>query len=319
MTPELSFIIVNWNGGDLLRRCIESIEVHRPTILCDIVVVDNASTDDTPAWLRARAADDSSGTTLRLIENAENVGFGKANNQAFAATKSPLLFLLNPDAELTPGACDTLIKTLFSGERIGACGPRIVNLDGSLQISVWRNPPTAWATLLSGLRLASLLPGRLRGELLLAEHWDHKRRRRVTMLSGAAILVRRQVIDEVGGFDERFHMYGEDNEWCLRISRSGWTLMFEPDAVVTHRGAHGSTQRWTNLEKLRVQTEAYLKFLDLTLPRHKVIANLLASASMLSLQRAFNRLKGRRRDDVETVLSLHRQALKRALSNQRNS
>jgi GT2 family glycosyltransferase len=318
VSPQLSFIIVNWNGGELLKRCIESIVRNPPGVPFDIMVVDNASTDDSPAWLRSTELSDSlAGVELKLVANDTNPGFGRANNQAFALTKAPMLFLLNPDAELTQGACDTLIKTLSSGERIGACGPRIINPDGSLQISVWRNPPTAWATLLSGLKLARLLPKRIRGELLLAEYWDHDRRRDVTMLGGAAILLRREVIDQVGGFDERFHMYGEDNEWCLRISRSGWTLMFEPDAVVIHRGAHGSTQRWTNLEKLRVQTEAYLRFLNLALPRHKVIANLLASAGMLSLQRVFNRLRRRRRDDVETVLNLHRQALKRALSNQR--
>jgi N-acetylglucosaminyl-diphospho-decaprenol L-rhamnosyltransferase len=314
MTPQLSFIIINWNGGELLKRCIDSIARYPPSISCDVIVVDNASTDASIAWLRECGGHaGSKQIPLRVIENSDNRGFGKANNQAFALTEAPLLFLLNADAELTKDACDTLISTLNSSADIGACGPRLLNPDGSLQISVWRNPPTAWATLVSGLRLASLLPKRLRGELLLAEHWDHSRRRDVGMFGGAAILVRRAVVDEVGGFDERFHMYGEDNEWCLRIKRAGWRLVFEPDARVVHQGAHGARQRWTDLEKLHLQTEAYLQFLHQAVPRRGVIANLTASSTLLALQRTLRRIRSRPVEEVDTVLRLHFRDLKRAL------
>lgn len=316
MKPQLSFIIVNWNGGNLLKRCLESIGKYTPSIECEIVLVDNASTDDSVTWLRSSEVPELlDGINLHLIENSENVGFGRANNQAFACTRAPLLFLLNADAELTPGACDTLIETLSRDERIGACGPRLVNPDGSLQISVWRNPPTAWATLLSGLRLASLLPRRLRGELLLAEYWDHNRQRDVSMLGGAAILVRQEVIDEVGGFDESFHMYGEDSDWCLRVRRAGWRIVFDPGAVVVHQGAHGSLQRWNAIEKLGVQTKSYLRFLHRALPRHRIITNLLASTFLLALQCTWRTISGRSSKDVQLVLQLQLRDLQRTLTN----
>lgn len=319
-SPRLSFIIVNWNGGDWLKRCIESIAQHHPSMSCNVVVVDNASTDESLVWLRSAEAQALLGKIqLELIPNSENVGFGRANNQAFAHTKAPLLFLLNADAELTPGASDTLIRTLESSATIGACGPRLLNPDGSLQISVWRNPPTAWATLLSGLRLSSLLPQRLRGELLLAEHWEHDRRRDVGMLGGAAFLVRREVIEDVGGFDERFHMYGEDNEWCLRITRAGWRLVFEPEAVVIHQGGHASLQRWTDVQKLRLQTKAYLEFLHRAVPRHKVVANLIASTGLLTIQRMWRGIRNRPANEVDTVLRLHFQDLRRVLTGRTNS
>jgi GT2 family glycosyltransferase len=206
-----------------------------------------------------------------------------------------------------------MIATLQSDERIGACGPRLINPDGSLQISVWRNPPTAWATLVSGLRLYKLLPRRVRGELLLAEFWDHDRRRDVSMLSGAAILARRMMIDEVGGFDARFHMYGEDNEWCLRILRAGWRIVFEPDAVVMHHGGHSSERRWTELEKLRVQISALFVFQKHCLPRRQVISNLLANIMLLSVQRTLRKLSNRPSADVELNLKLHIEALKNTL------
>ena len=111
-----------------------------------------------------------------------------------------------------------MIACLNSDERIGACGPRLLNTDGSLQHSVWRNPPTAWEIIVNGVGLWRLIPRSLRGSLLLGGHWDHATRRSVPMLFGAAILARRKMIDEVGGLDERFHMYGEDYEWCCASS-----------------------------------------------------------------------------------------------------
>jgi GT2 family glycosyltransferase len=170
--------------------------------------------------------------------------------------------------------------------------------------------------LLTGLRLHRLLPRRVRGELLLAEHWDYGRRRAVGMLSGAAVLVRREVVDEVGGFDERFHMYGEDNEWCLRMVRAGWTLLFEPAAVVMHHGAASSLKRWDEHEKLRVQAAAFLDFQRHCLPRHSRITNLVTSCFLLSLQRTARRLRGRESRDVETTLELHAADLRRALRGQ---
>jgi len=311
---ELSIVIVNWNGGQLLRDCIESIFKYPPSVSYEIIVVDNASSDGSVEWLRSPELTQRLGEVkLTLIENSSNVGFGSANNQAFAASDSGMVFLLNSDAELRPETCDKLIATLRSDERIGACGPRLVNPDNSLQISVWRNPPTAWASLVSGLRLYRLMPKRFRGELLLAEFWDHDRKRNVNVLSGAAILAKRRMIDEVGGFDSRFHMYGEDCEWCLRVVRAGWRIVFEPDALVMHHGGKSSLQRWDSQEKMTVQTVAFLNFQRLCLPRHTVILNLLASCFLLSLQKTVRVFRGRDNEEVAQTLKLHAADLKRAL------
>jgi GT2 family glycosyltransferase len=317
--PELSFVLVNWNGATLLRRAIESILQFPPRVPYGIVVIDNASTDESVHWLRSQELAERLGRVeLRLIENRENAGFGRANNQAFASTRARLLFLLNTDAELKPGACDALVATLESDPRIGACGPRLVNPDGSLQVSVWRNPPTAWSTLLSGLRLYTLLPRRLRGELLLAGHWAHDRRRDVEMLSGAALLVRREVVEDVGGFDERFHMYGEDNEWCLRMARAGWRLVFEPAAVVMHHGGQSSQRRWTAREQLDAQLDAFFRFQRYSLSRRQAVSNLLATSVLLSVHRLWRGLRGQPADDVTLTLRMHLADLKRTLRSPRS-
>ncbi|MCA1594048.1 MAG: glycosyltransferase [Acidobacteria bacterium] len=314
MKAELSIIIVNWNGEDLLRRAVESVVEAPPGVSFEIIVIDNASSDDSLARMRASDAVKRLGAEqLRVVVNSENLGFSKANNQGFALTDAPLLLLLNSDAEVRAGAIDKLIETLRAGQRNGACGPRLVNPDGTLQPSVYRNPPTAWETLLSGFRLYRLLPARLRGELLLGGHWDHARRRRVPRLSGAALLVKREVIDDIGGLDERFHMYGEDVEWCLRMSRAGWWLVHEPEAVVMHHGSGSSKQRWGNLETMRRIVDGQLRFQEYCLSRPQRIANITASALVAALSSAWQAMRGGSRQEQRVALSLYAAYFKRAL------
>jgi N-acetylglucosaminyl-diphospho-decaprenol L-rhamnosyltransferase len=317
MAVDLSIIIVNWNGGELLRSCLRSVAQAPPSVSYDIVVVDNASSDDSVAWLRSAAVSTLlPGIDVQVIENTANTGFSKANNQGVANSSAPLLFLLNPDTEVTPGAIDTLIACLRSDERIGACGPRLLNTDGSLQHSVWRNPPTAWEIIVNGVGLWRLIPGSLRGPLLLGGHWDHATRRSVPMLFGAAILARRKMIDQVGGLDERFHMYGEDYEWCLRIVRAGWKLIFEPAALVTHHGGQFSLQRWTTLEKLRVQMNAGFQYNRYCLTRSQNVANLMATSVVSFLQKSWSRLRGRSADAPQIIWETHVAELKQILRGQ---
>lgn len=317
MPYELSIIIVNWNGGNLLRRCVETIVTSPPTTSYEIVIVDNASTDDSLDHLCGSEllAPLISNQQLRIIRNTENRGFGAANNQGFAATDSPFLFLLNLDTEVRPGTIDTLRHALASDETIGVCGPKILNSDGSLQISAFFNPPRVWHTILSQLKLYLLLPRRIRGELLLGRHWDHNRRRAVPMLSGAAMLARRKMIDEVGGFNERFHMYSEDTEWCWRIVKANWKLMFVPEAVLLHHGAESSKKRWSSQERLRVRLEANYKFEHTVLPRWRVAANQFANYLVVSAQIAGRKLLGIRMSELYLVRDIHREHLKRSLKN----
>lgn len=318
MPYELSIIIVNWNGGKLLRRCVETILTSPPETSYEIVIVDNASADDSLDQLRSSEllAPLLSKQRLRIVQNSENRGFGAANNQGFAASDSPFVFLLNLDTEVRPGTIDTLMRAIASDETIGVCGPKILNSDGSLQISAFFNPPRVWHTVLSQLKLYLLLPQRLRGELLLGRHWDHNRRRSVPMLSGAAMLARRKMIDEVGGFNERFHMYSEDTEWCWRITKANWKLMFVPEAVLLHHGAESSKKRWSSQERLRVRLEANFKFEHTVLPRWRVAANQFANYLVVSAQIAGRKLLGIRLPELYLIRDIHREHLKRSLKDQ---
>jgi GT2 family glycosyltransferase len=312
---DLTIVIVNWNGGELLRRCVASIIAAAPALAYEILVVDNASADESLARLRSDpcALALIRNGRLRIVENTDNRGFGAANNQAFGLSRSAFVLLLNPDTVMAAGAIESLLDVLRSDPRIAACGPRLVNPDGSLQISVWRNPPTAWEIVLSNLRLYRLLPGRIRGELLLGPHWRHDRRRPVRMLSAAALIVRREAIDAVGGFDERFHMYGEDNEWCLRIARAGWLLVFEPAVVIRHDDAQSALKRWTRLEKRLLQLEASYLFQSVSVPQWHLVANQLALYATAGMQRAWRQVRGVDASEVTLAMRVHGRHLRQAL------
>jgi len=317
MPYELSIIIVNWNGGRLLTRCVETIVNSAPKVTYEIVVVDNASADDSLAQLRASevAAPMIAGEQIRIIVNPDNRGFGAANNQAFVLTSSPFVFLLNLDTEVPPGTIDTLMQKLNSDPKIGACGPRMLNPDGSLQVSVFFNPPRVWHTVMSQLWLYHLLPERIRGELLLGWHWKHDRERLVPMLGGAAILARREMIEQVGGFDERFHMYGEDNEWCWRITKSDWRLMFVPEATLFHHGAQSSSKRWSHVEQIRLRLRAGFNFENQIKSRWRLAANQLANYLVVTVQISGRKLLGIQHPELQVIREMHREHLKRALSN----
>jgi len=135
------------------------------------------------------------------------------------------------------------------------------------------------------------------------------------MLGGAAILVRREVIETVGGFDERYHMYGEDHDWCLRITQAGWLLTFQPEATVFHQGGWSSHQRWTNLEKIRVQLEAHYLFQKNALSRGRLMSNMFAYWLTESVQHTWRRLRRVDAPDVELIAKVYWDHLKRSLRN----
>ena len=309
-SPELSIIIVNWNAGPLLRACVASVRRHAPQINYEIIVADNGSTDDSLTLLReAEAAQSQPSGPLRIREHRANLGFARANNLAIAETTAPFIFLLNPDTELKAGAVDTLLTLLKARPRVGLCAPRLLNPDGSLQPSVWPALPTPLYILVDGLRLYRWLPQSWCARHLLGTHWAHNQQREVEFFYGAAMLVRREVINLVGAFDEAFHMYGEDCEWCVRIKRGGWLLYFEPAAEVVHYGGHSATQRWTNAELIQVKAAANILFQRRMLPPFWFWLNQLSYALVLTIIAVARLPQGREVFPLLRAAKLHFHAL----------
>jgi len=228
---SLDIIIVNWNTRDLLAQCLASVFAHPPAEPFIVWVVDNASTDGSPAMVRSRFPQ------VRLVENRENVGFARANNQAIRQSKGDAILLLNSDTEVQAGALATLGDFLSRHPTAGAVGPQTLNPDGSLQTSCYP-APTLPRELWRLFHLDALHPYgvyRMTG-------WSRRQPREVEVLLGACLLVRREVINRVGLLDEDYFMYSEEVDFCYRIRRAGWRLYWVPQAKIIHYGGQSTRQ-----------------------------------------------------------------------------
>ncbi len=233
--PELSVIVVSWNTAEFTRAALQSIERHLSSVPHEVIVVDNASRDGSPEMVASEFP------SVRLIRNAQNVGFGRANNQGMAVARGRWFLLLNSDAELIDESVAKLFRRIAGERTLGVAHCRLVSPDGSLQYTTYRFPSVRLA-LLDTLGLSKLGPKRLR-EGLLGGYWEQTEEREVDAVAGAFMLVRREVFEESRGFDESIFMYGEDVEWCQRINASGWRITYFPDATVLHQN-HASTEKW---------------------------------------------------------------------------
>lgn len=223
---------MSWNTREELRRALESVRRHgggRRT-----VVVDHASSDGTPEMVREAFPE------VSLIE-ARNRGFAAGANRLLSATAPADLLLLNADVELTAGAADRLERALADHLRAAAIGPRLVYENGQTQHSAYGFPTLAMAAWLnSGLWRAR--SARWQAERLLETSPQPARPARVDWVIGAAVALRRDAVERVGGFDEGFFMYAEDLEWCHRAGRAGWEIRYEPGAVVVHLANRSGAQ-----------------------------------------------------------------------------
>ena len=218
-----------------------------------------------------------------MIRAGANLGFGPANNLAIKTASAANILILNPDTLVTEGALDKLVKTLESEPRIGMVGPKILNEDGSLQHSVVRQPETPATIIFEELRIYKLLPRRMIATWLLGSHWNHDQRRTVRVVGGAAIMCKREMINEIGGFDPSIHMYAEEFEWCVRVRRGNWDIVFEPEAQIIHLRERSTTQRWTADERMIVQEKALIYYENKSFSKLLNLSNCITKAVVLTL------------------------------------
>jgi N-acetylglucosaminyl-diphospho-decaprenol L-rhamnosyltransferase len=236
MRSAVTVVIVSYNTMALLRDCLASL---RNCILpLHTIVVDNASHDGSPAMVAAEFPE------VELLALDQNVGFAAGNNIALSRPLCPLVLLLNPDTVVLPGAIEAMVAFLAAHPRVGMVGPRLRNPDGSLQAAAFRFP-TLSMTALDLFPPGEVLPGRLYNS------WWHGRYPQEAVGAaafpidhplGACMLVRREVLEQVGPFDEGYFMYAEEVEWCWRIRRAGWAIWQEPAAEVVHVGGASTRQ-----------------------------------------------------------------------------
>lgn len=223
--PRLSIVIVSYNSRADLEGCLQSLTAAPPGVDHDILVVDNASSDATPAYVRERWPG------VRLIEAGGNVGFARANNLGIAQTFGELVLLLNPDTVVTPGTVDRLVAVLDGDARAAIVGPRIVDQHGRAELSFGR-----MISPVAELRQKVLVAGNDRGVPIIRGVVDAmtRRSRSVDWVSGACLLVRRADLVAVGLLDERFFLYTEDVDLCASVRARGRTVLFVADVEVVH-------------------------------------------------------------------------------------
>jgi teichuronic acid biosynthesis glycosyltransferase TuaH len=247
-TDEVSVVIVSFNTRDMLRRCLR--DVFAQDVPVQVLVVDNASTDGSQNAVREEFPD------VELVELPENVGFAGANNAAFDLCRGRYVLLLNSDAFLAPGSLLELVAAAERHPEAGAVGPRLLNVDGSLQRSAWPFP-SARRLLLEAFAVHRIL----RRTRLLEDlgTWEHDEERPVDFLIGACLLLRREALGAMGGFDETFWLYGEEADLQRRLTNRGWRVVFTPRAVATHVGGASSAVSATRLRHFYLGQKRFLR------------------------------------------------------------
>ncbi|MGZ5818755.1 MAG: glycosyltransferase family 2 protein [Burkholderiaceae bacterium] len=236
----LSIVIVNWNSGNQLRECIESVRAIRMDnfILSKVIVVDNNSIDDSMGRLY-------SNIPLEVIHNNKNVGFGAACNQGAIHCTGDYILFLNPDARLYPDSLAGVFGFMQKPEnaKVGICGVQLVDEDGNIARSCARFP-SASGFVAHAIGLDRIIPtfGHFMSE------WDHATTRQVDHVIGAFFLLRRSVFDAVRGFDETFFVYLEDIDISYRAKQLGWSSVYFADAQAFHAG--GGTSRQIKAKRL---------------------------------------------------------------------
>jgi N-acetylglucosaminyl-diphospho-decaprenol L-rhamnosyltransferase len=239
--------VVTHNARGHLDRCLDALA----GVPYEVIVVDNASSDRTPDLVRERVP------SARVIELPENIGFGAANNVGMEAAAGRWYLLLNSDAWPRADGIESLRAFAAANPEVGITGPRLVGPDGRVQKSV-RGFPTLWRLATEYFFLRKLAPrSRLLNDFYGAG-FDYRSRQSADFLMGAVLLLRREAVDEVGGFDPAFFMFSEEADLCYRMRAAGWAVEFTPDAEFVHLGGASTKPSWDRM--FREQLRGHLRF-----------------------------------------------------------
>lgn len=234
---QLSIIIVSWNVRDLLRECLQAVADTRGDLALEVIVVDSASEDGSPEMVGEFFP------WVRLIRCRENVGFPRGNNLGIERAVGRTILLLNPDTAVLPGALENMLAYLEENHDVGALGPQLLNRDGSVQSSRRRFPTLATA-FFESTWLEGIAPSAVRQRYYATDLPDDETAD-VDWVTGACLMVRREVVDKVGRLDEAYFMYSEELDWCQRIKDAGWRIVHLPSAQVIHYSGKSSEQAVT--------------------------------------------------------------------------
>ena len=286
---DISVILVSYNTASLLPKAIECLRQSAGNMVLQTVIVDNASRDDSVALIKRDYSD------CELIENDKNVGFGRANNQALPFIKGRYVLLLNTDAFVSPDTLEKTVAYMDEHEKCGLLGVKLIGRDGVLQPSC-RYFPTPLNIFLQQTGFKKFFPAK---RMVDDMSWDHASPRECDWVPGCYLLIRKEVIDQVGLFDKRYFLYSEEVDLCFAAKNVGWQVHYFSDTSVVHLGGESAksdgeiTESGGQLESLQIESELlyFRKNHGFFGVLSHVILQLIASAMLLV--KSFLKGKGR--------------------------
>lgn len=245
---DLSIVILSFNTRDLLRTCLSTVFACRlDNYTIEVIACDNGSQDGSLAMIKKEFPQ------VILIDNKTNLGFAAGNNLGIKKAKGRYILLLNSDTEVSSSALAQMLAFMDKNPRVGVATGKLVLGNGFLDPSCHRGFPTPWAALTYFLGLERLFPrSRLFGEYHQG-YKDLNQVHEVDVISGAFFLVRREVINKAGMLDEDYYFYGEDMDWCYRIKRAGWKIIFNPAVAVLHRKKQSGRAHADRVTRVRTE------------------------------------------------------------------
>jgi len=296
MRKKIDIIVVNWNAGQQTLQAVESyMDYSSEQIYCNIIVVDNASSDNSLTILKTRVP--------ALIANTQNLGFGKACNQAFAQSNADYILLLNPDTESSPEVLEGLVAFLEMHPGYGVVGPRQLDEDGNILRTCARFP-TFSTSLFDVLGLSKLFPKIFTPAPVMTD-WDHLQSRDVDQVMGSYMLIRKSVLDITGFMDDDFFVYGEDRDLSKRIYNAGFKIFYNAQYSIVHEGGatghkvkaqrlfyslssrrtywkkHLGYSRCFILTSLSIMIEPFLRIIDTLLKEKRLAFKTIGSAYLM--------------------------------------
>lgn len=244
---DVSVIIVSFNTREILKACLESVFKHTRGVQFEVIVVDNNSTDGSIEYIKDQIESITSWAKikdtkqkLRIIENKENMGFGRANNQGMKVAKGRYVLLLNSDTLLLSDSISEMVGWMDKNKSCGVVGCTLLGKEKAVQASGGYFPTLGrvflWATFLDDIPLLGSIFGSYHPHANFLSGGFYNREKELDWVTGAFFLLRHEIISQVGGFDENFFMYVEELEYCYRIKKASWKVFYAPITRIMHLG-----------------------------------------------------------------------------------
>jgi len=270
MFLDLSIIIVNYNVKEFLQNLIHSIEKASSNLIKEIIIIDNASDDGSVEFIREKFPQ------IKLIANQKNLGFGKANNIGLKQASGKFILLINPDTLVAEDTFDKMITFFNENKNVGLAGCKILNPDGTLQLPCRRSFPGPWTSFTKVTGLSTLFPKSKIFARYNLTYLDENQTYEVDAISGSFMMMRREVFEKVGGFDEQFFMYGEDLDLCYRIQKAGYKVFYVHSTQIIHY--KGESTKRSSLDETKVFYNAMHLFVKKHLSSSLLIELILRTA-----------------------------------------